>query len=248
MRKKLISASLALLLTLVEAKISNDPKQFIETTKVEANVMTIEQREAIRKLNPFELIEVTSNFQKFVLEDCVKKIEICTPIVEHLPPRIVKWKDFVDEAYDKIKPRKPIDKCFIYSMIGAESNGYHFVNGSVLTSTAGAVGLMQLLPSTARIFRENPYNPEGNIFAGIKYLNSIVGYLEGKIPNWKKLSRKEQLDMISASYNMGEAGFVMAYLGAEEKREKIKLSSETKKHTIKVGNGYTIIGGRVWIK
>ena len=46
MGKKLISAALATLILLAGAKISRDPKHFVETSNLEANVMTIDQRES----------------------------------------------------------------------------------------------------------------------------------------------------------------------------------------------------------
>jgi membrane-bound lytic murein transglycosylase F len=66
-------------------------------------------------------------------------------------------------------------------------------------SWAGAVGLMQLLPSTAEMFGiTNLYNPETNIKAGIKFLV----YLDS---HWKEsiTDSLERIKFILASYNVG---------------------------------------------
>ena len=61
-------------------------------------------------------------------------------------------------------------------------------------SRRGAIGLMQLLPSTARRYGAfNAFDPEQNIRAGVKYLADLISrYGEGR------------LDLVLAAYNAGE--------------------------------------------
>lgn len=49
-------------------------------------------------------------------------------------------------------------------------------------SSAGAIGLMQLMPATAREMGvENPYDPIQNIWGGTRYLSSLVNQFHGDV-------------------------------------------------------------------
>lgn len=67
-------------------------------------------------------------------------------------------------------------------------------------SSAGAIGLMQLLPSTAaEMGVYEPTDPERNLYAGIKYL----GWLRRRFFDEPQLSAEVQLDFCLAAYNAG---------------------------------------------
>ena len=58
-------------------------------------------------------------------------------------------------------------------------------------SSKGAMGLMQLMPETAKQYQaKNPYDPRSNIEAGVKYLRSLLDQFE--------------LPLALAAYNAGE--------------------------------------------
>ncbi len=66
-------------------------------------------------------------------------------------------------------------------------------------SWAGARGLMQLMPNTARRFGVNDItNPEENIRAGVRYIKWLDEVLRDRIPE-----REERVKFILASYNVG---------------------------------------------
>jgi membrane-bound lytic murein transglycosylase MltF len=71
-------------------------------------------------------------------------------------------------------------------------------------SPRGAVGIMQILPSTAAgapVYIPDIFTAENNIHAGVKYL----GYLRDKYYNDPDISFKDQIDFIFAAYNAGPA-------------------------------------------
>ena len=74
-------------------------------------------------------------------------------------------------------------------------------------SRKGAMGLMQLMPSTAREYNvRNPFEPKANIEAGIKHLKSLIDRFGAS------------LELALAAYNAG-AGAVEKFNGIPPYRE-----------------------------
>src|SRR5689334_22637873 len=67
----------------------------------------------------------------------------------------------------------------ISAVIKQESGGNQYRNGRVLSSSAGALGLMQLMPGTARGLGVNPADPEQNVMGGTKYLAQLLKEFNG---------------------------------------------------------------------
>ncbi len=81
-----------------------------------------------------------------------------------------------------------VDSALVHAVITAES-GY---NARAL-SRAGAQGLMQLMPDTARRFGvQNSWDPAENINGGVKYLKELIAMFDGN------------LELAVAAYNAGE--------------------------------------------
>jgi membrane-bound lytic murein transglycosylase MltF len=67
-------------------------------------------------------------------------------------------------------------------------------------SYAGAIGLMQLLPATAKDMGcDDPYDPDQNIRAGVKYL----AWLRDNFFDQPELDEINRMDLILAAYNAG---------------------------------------------
>jgi hypothetical protein len=95
-----------------------------------------------------------------------------------------------------------VDPMLVRALIKVESN-YQ----AKARSPRGAMGLMQLMPSTAREYNvRNPFDPRTNLEAGIKHLKSLIDRFGGEVG--KAL----------AAYNAGE-GAVMKFNGIPPYRE-----------------------------
>ncbi len=85
---------------------------------------------------------------------------------------VVDWRAFIDEA----SARFGVPPAWIERVMRAESNGQTTLRGRAIRSSAGAVGLMQLMPATWADMRArlslgyNPDDPRDNILAGTFYL------------------------------------------------------------------------------
>ncbi|MCX7725288.1 MAG: transglycosylase SLT domain-containing protein [Chitinispirillaceae bacterium] len=137
-----------------------------------------------------------------------KLLNIYTPLsyiptsidYEKLFERVIKWKDYIEEAAKE----NSIDKYTIAAIIAQESGGNPFA-----VSRKGAKGLMQLIDSTASFVGVNyVYDPKENIKGGSKYLR----YLLDKFNNDEKLAL--------ASYNAGPSA-VEKYKGIPPYKETI---------------------------
>jgi soluble lytic murein transglycosylase-like protein len=94
------------------------------------------------------------------------------------------WGGEIREAADRFH----IDRGLISAVIQVESDACERIDGKLTSSAAGAMGLMQVMPSTWNDYRErlrlgtNPYAPLDNILAASAYLHDLMqrlGMLDG---------------------------------------------------------------------
>ena len=85
------------------------------------------------------------------------------------------------------------------------------VTGLTLFLPKGAIGLMQLMPETARQLGANPKDPKQNVEAGVRYLSGLL---------LKYQNDEYQVRKAVAAYNAGPAA-VDRYKGVPPYRETI---------------------------
>jgi soluble lytic murein transglycosylase-like protein len=112
------------------------------------------------------------------------------------------------QVYDPIvsacayKHRVPVD--LVHSIIQAESN-----YNPRAVSAKGALGLMQLMPDTARAYGvENPFDPAQNIEGGVRYLKDLIKLFD------------RQTSTVLAAYNAGQEA-IKKYGGVPPYRETL---------------------------
>jgi soluble lytic murein transglycosylase-like protein len=111
-------------------------------------------------------------------------------------------KGDIDAAIEQAAARHNVDPNLVRSVIKVESN---FNPNAV--SRKGAMGLMQLMPQTARQLRvTNPFDPEQNVDAGVRHLKSLMESFGGDVK------------LTLAAYNAG-AGAVARSAGIPRYRE-----------------------------
>ena len=91
------------------------------------------------------------------------------------PPAIDRWQRFIVEASNRFG----VPEVWIRAVMAAESAGQTVLDGRPITSPAGAMGLMQVMPETYAEMRlrhglgADPYDPSDNILAGVAYLRAM---------------------------------------------------------------------------
>ena len=97
------------------------------------------------------------------------------PVAISQIPHLQRWHEFTGEASRRFR----IPQAWIYAVMDAESGGKTMLDGRPITSRAGAMGLMQVMPETYEDMRAeyglgaDPHDPRDNILAGTAYLSAM---------------------------------------------------------------------------
>ncbi len=98
-----------------------------------------------------------------------------SPPIFHASPAVERWRPYIAEAAQRFA----VPQDWIAAVMQAESAGLTHWNGRSITSHAGAMGLMQVMPGTYATMRflhhlgADPYDPHDNIIAGAAYLRAM---------------------------------------------------------------------------
>jgi hypothetical protein len=85
------------------------------------------------------------------------------------------WGPYIEEASSRFN----VPSGWIRAVMHQESGGNEYLDGQPITSGAGAMGLMQLMPSTYSDLQSqyglggDPYDPHDNILAGTAYIRQM---------------------------------------------------------------------------
>lgn len=138
-------------------------------------------------------------------------------VIRTISPEADPWQAHIAEAAERFD----LPAEWIRAVMQAESSGRTMLRGRPITSPAGALGLMQVMPDTYAKMRDehrlgpDPHDPRDNILAGAAYLRAMYDRF-----GWPGLF---------AAYNAGPARFE-AHL-----REEQPLPPETRKYMTTLG-------------
>jgi soluble lytic murein transglycosylase-like protein len=120
----------------------------------------------------------------------------------------------IDSAIEQAAARHNVDSNLVRAVVKVESN---FNPNAV--SRKGAMGLMQLMPSTARQLNlKNPFDPEQNVDAGVRHLKQLLENYGGDVR------------LTLAAYNAGA--------GAVARSSGIPRYAETQNYVRRITNLY----------
>ena len=127
-----------------------------------------------------------------------RRVDKNNPVTETLAGEIQHYDADHRKRYEPViqsaARENNIDPALVHAVIAAESGYNPFAR-----SHAGAAGLMQLMPDTARRYgAQNRLDPKQNIHAGVRYLRNLMDLFNN------------DLELALAAYNAGENAVIRA--------------------------------------
>ena len=141
--------------------------------------------------------------------ECLVKSE--SPMAKVLSPSVeVKAPASIERLVRNLAPQFKVDPKLALTIISVESNF-----DSYAISRSAAMGLMQLIPQTAKRFGvRNAFDAQQNIRGGLAYLRWLLAYYEGDV------------SLVAAAYNAGE--------GAVDRHRGVPPFDETREYVRRV--------------
>jgi len=122
-----------------------------------------------------------------------------------------KLPDDVQDIAHKEAARQGIDPALVMAVIAQESAGRKDAR-----SKAGALGLMQLMPATAKDLRVDPKCPQQNVRGGVSYLKRLI-------------AKYGDISHALMAYNWGPAN-LDAYLSTGKGKRGQEMPEETRRY------------------
>lgn len=163
-------------------------------------------------------IIVLGSFTSFSATKSVYKDKIMNYMQKENPKLSTKDAESIYETVMYFSNKYKVSSDLIFAIIDQESN-YNYKD----SSSAGAIGLMQIIPATANYLKINPYNSTQNIEGGVRYFKEM-------------LDKYQKPSLALAAYNAGP-GAVDKYNGIPPYKETTNYVSKISKiyQNLKVG-------------
>jgi soluble lytic murein transglycosylase-like protein len=128
------------------------------------------------------------NDERFQLYSRAEQFNTSADLAIKKPTAFSKNREKFNEEIKRAASVYQLDEALLHAVISVES-GYN----SRIVSKKGAVGLMQLMPGTAKRYKiKNSFDPAQNIQGGAQYLSSLLAQFDNNV------------QLALAAYNAGE--------------------------------------------